>query len=144
MKKRILCSLMMVVMGSLFACHKRDGAPKVPGSKEELVPHDGIYVSEYGSLTFNGDGESIELDIGEELAAVSGMNAGYAAGTYYFLIDSPRALYDYDRARIFLIHIDGEVYEFIMPVGATDENRIVLIADGLGEDGTVAFEREQK
>jgi len=49
------------------------------------APHDGVFVSPHGALTFNGDGESLALELDAALADRTGLPAGYCAGTYVFL-----------------------------------------------------------
>ncbi|MBR5754491.1 MAG: hypothetical protein IKX97_01530, partial [Erysipelotrichaceae bacterium] len=48
-------------------------------------PHTGTFVSEYGTMTFNGDGKTVVLDIDGELAGLAGLPEGKNEGTYIFL-----------------------------------------------------------
>ena len=48
-------------------------------------PHTGLFVSEHGTMEFNGDGESILTDFDEELAELTGLPSGKQEGTYVFL-----------------------------------------------------------
>lgn len=49
------------------------------------APHDGLFVSEHGTMRFDGDGEHIAYDFDEELAELVGLPAGEQEGTYVFL-----------------------------------------------------------
>ncbi|MBP0986503.1 MAG: hypothetical protein J6P39_05800, partial [Oscillospiraceae bacterium] len=47
--------------------------------------HNGMFVSEHGTMQFNGDGEHLTYDFDEELAHLTGLPAGEQEGTYVFL-----------------------------------------------------------
>lgn len=49
------------------------------------APHDGVFVSEHGSMRFDGDGKHITVDFDEELAEWCALPAGEQEGTYVFL-----------------------------------------------------------
>ena len=49
------------------------------------APHDGVFVSEHGTMRFGGDGERVTVDFDEELAAWCGLPEGEQEGTYVFL-----------------------------------------------------------
>ncbi|MCR4893008.1 MAG: hypothetical protein K5989_12610 [Lachnospiraceae bacterium] len=68
------------------------GCPGTDGGNAPYEPdtpapeaHDGTFTSEHGTMTFNGDGESIEVDFDEELAGLIGIPSGKQKGTYAFL-----------------------------------------------------------
>lgn len=46
--------------------------------------HSGKFVSEYGNMTFNGDGESATIDFLPKLAEATGLPTGAADGQYVF------------------------------------------------------------
>ena len=48
------------------------------------APHEGVFVSDHGTMTFNGDGESVLLDFDEALAGRLGLPAGAQAAAYEF------------------------------------------------------------
>ena len=48
-------------------------------------PHNGMFVSEHGTMTFNGDGETVELDLDDELSRLIGLPAGKYTAEYCFL-----------------------------------------------------------
>ena len=47
-------------------------------------PHDGVFVSAHGTMTFNGDGETVLLDFDEDLAQRVGLPAGEQKAVYTF------------------------------------------------------------
>ena len=50
----------------------------------EPPAHSGKFVSEYGSMTFNGDGESVTIDFLPELTKATGLPTGAADSQYVF------------------------------------------------------------
>ena len=48
-------------------------------------PHTGTFVSDHGTMTFNGDGKTVVIDIDGELAGLAGLPEGINEGTYVFL-----------------------------------------------------------
>ena len=47
--------------------------------------HEGSFVSDHGTMVFNGDGESVMIDFDRELAELTGLAEGTWKGTYAFL-----------------------------------------------------------
>ncbi len=99
-----------------------------PGDGTDPPPAlDGTYVSEHGSLTFNGDGRSVTLEIGEEFAASSGLPEGTNEGTYVFLFRNEE--WRYDKAETFRIMIGEETYRFRNDLSSTGEGIIAFYLD---------------
>ena len=48
------------------------------------APHKGYFASEHGTMSFNGDGESVTIDFDKPLAAAVGLPAGEQKATYAF------------------------------------------------------------
>lgn len=48
-------------------------------------PHDGLFTSGHGTMLFNGDGETVELDIDDELSELIGLPSGRYTAEYCFL-----------------------------------------------------------
>ncbi len=48
-------------------------------------PHDGVFTSEHGSMTFPGDGESVMIDFDTELSEYLGLPEGKQEAKYFFL-----------------------------------------------------------
>ncbi|MBR0462692.1 MAG: hypothetical protein IJJ00_08295 [Erysipelotrichaceae bacterium] len=90
-------------------------------------PHNGLFVSDHGSMEFNGDGSTIIIDFDTELAELSGLSEGRQEGTYTFLsgVLPPHGSFDirYDAA-----------HELRITAGDTS---VVLDLGVVTEDGTV-------
>ena len=86
MKKHILLVLATLLLCG--GCHAQVPRPENrPWEPDTPVPapHDGIFRSDHGTMRFNGDGESVEIDFDAELAALAGLPKGARKGTYEFL-----------------------------------------------------------
>jgi len=92
------------------------------------APHEGTFVSDYGTMIFNGDGETVVIDFGEELAARLGLPTGEQEATYQFFSgDLPphgHVMIRYDAAM-----------DFELTVGEGDDEKRVMIEIGKYEDG---------
>ncbi len=128
----ILCACCL-----LAACGQADGPPEA--DTPEPAPLEGVFVSDYGSLSFNGDGESISWDLDAEFAREGGLTAAQGQGAYVFLFHNEE--WRYDKAERFVI-LEGEIRaEFSNVFGRTGEAAIVLALPW--DAGTeVAFVRE--
>ena len=91
-----------------------DNYPYEP-DKPEPPPHEGVFTSEYGTMTFRGDGETVELDFQDELSRLSGVPAGQHSGTYVFMsgpMAPPGSIpFRYDNAWSVVIEVEGQSYE---------------------------------
>ena len=122
--KAVLGCLILLSAIVLTGC----GRDLPPGDGTDPPPAlDGTYVSEHGSLTFNGDGRSVTLEIGEELAASSGLPEGTSEGTYVFLFRNEECRYD--KAEMFRITIGEEQYRFRNDLSAADEKTVAFFLD---------------
>ena len=90
--KKILAILMAVFLIAggyylyrYFTQRGTDNLDNYPYEPDTPAPaaHTGTFVSEHGTLTFNGDGKSITVDLDEELQKQTGISSG--SGTYVFL-----------------------------------------------------------
>ncbi len=130
--KRILIAavvlLAAVVLYVLFIRSPGDNGnyPPVPDTPAP-APHKGVFVSDHGSMEFNGDDTSVVIDFDAELAEMSGLPEGRAEGTYVFLSGDlpPHGSIDirYDAA-----------HELRITAGDTS---VVLDLGIVTEDGTV-------
>ena len=85
MKKAILLLLTLALCaGCSFPGWEPDNMPYEPDTPAPAA-HEGIFVSEHGSMAFDGDGEHVAYDFDEALAALTGLPAGEQEGTYVFL-----------------------------------------------------------
>ena len=107
-----------------------DGTPEPPALN-------GVYSSEYGTLTFDGDGKTILLNLTDKFAKKSELPSGETGGIYVFLFHNGR--WRYDKAETFCITIGDERYSFQNATHVTDQNTVAFILDG----ETVKFERER-
>ena len=82
MKKRVLILAALLLCACLCGC-VHENKPYDPGTPEP-DPHDGLFVSEHGSLRFNGDGKTVTLDFDDYLAGLTGLPAGETEGSYVF------------------------------------------------------------
>ena len=137
MKKTVvLTALAISLLLLLCACGGRDQPPD-PGTPEPPA-HDGVFTSEYGTMTFNGDGESITFDFTQELQEATGLPGGEQSGTYVFLFQHGE--WRYDRAERFRISASDASYDFINDFTVTDENTIALQSPLNGEK-TILFKK---
>ena len=104
----------------------------------EPPPHDGVFQSACGTLTFNGDGESVAVQFEDEFARQAALPQGARQGTYAFTFH--HGLYRYDKAERFSICIDGAEYSFQNHWQETDENALCL-ASPLTPGETIRFEK---
>ena len=99
----------------------------------------GSFVSEYGSMTFNGDGESVVIDFQSELADATGLPTGAAEGQYVFTFQ--QGMYRYDKADSFKLTIGEFSYSFLNYFQETNENRICVLSP-CDDKSTLVFEKE--
>lgn len=140
MKKRMLnLALLFVIAIGLIACGR-----DVPPDDEtpEPEPHTGVFISEYGTMTFNGDGESILIDFSSELSDAIGLPDGEQNGTYVFLFQHKG--WRYDKAERFRITVADDFYDFNNIFTLTDENTIALQSPFNGEENILFVMSEEK
>ena len=137
MKRRIILLIMCLMCMAVCACGGQDDPP--PADTPEPAALDGEYKNEKGKFTFNGDGQSIIIDIDEELAKESGLPAGKSEGTYVFLFGGGK--YRRDKAETFRIRIDEKDYTFRNNPGVTGE---IVICVFFGEGDATVFRLNQK
>ncbi len=137
MKKTVvLIALAISLLLLLCACGGRDQPPD-PGTPEPPA-HNGVFTSEYGSMTFNGDGESITFDFTPELQEATGLPGGERSGSYVFLFQHGQ--WRYDKAERLRISASDVFYDFINDFTVTDENTIALQSPINGEE-TILFKK---
>ena len=105
----------------------------------EPPAHTGSFVSEYGSMTFNGDGESVVIDFQSELADATGLPTGAAEGQYVFTFQ--QGMYRYDKADSFKLTIGECTYSFLNYFQETNENRICVLSP-CDNKSTLVFEKD--
>ena len=104
-----------------------DNSPYEP-DKPAPDPHDGVFVSEHGTMTFNGDEETVIVNFDETLEELTGIPAGEHEMKYEFLSgDLPphgSVPVRYDVAHELCIY--------------TDENRYIIRVGIAADDGSTA------
>ena len=110
-----------------------------PADSPEPPAHSGKFVSEYGSMTFNGDGESVTIDFLPELAEATGLPTGAANGQYVFTFQ--QGMYRYDKADSFELTIGECSYSFLNIFQETNENRICVLSPCDGKSNLI-FEKD--
>ncbi|MBQ9154287.1 MAG: hypothetical protein IJ130_10795 [Solobacterium sp.] len=84
-RRIIMTALCALLVSAGTACSsKPDNMPYEPDTPEP-DPHAGLFVSEYGTMEFSGDGESVTIDFSDELAELSGLPSGRHEAAYVFL-----------------------------------------------------------
>ena len=78
-----LCAGLMLVTCGCGGTRDNGNYPYEPDTPAP-APHEGTFVSEHGTMRFNGDGESVVIDFDEDLARCLGLPAGEQAASYAF------------------------------------------------------------
>ena len=133
-KLLLLTISVLAALSFLSACGKKD-LPPDPGTPEP-EPHEGVFVSAFGTMTFPGDGESIEIDFLPELAEAVGLSAGKQSGTYVFLFGHGE--WRYDAADRFRVTVKDASGDFLNVFSLTDEKTIALLSPIDGQE-TIFF-----
>ena len=137
MKKAIVSIVFAALLLILLCACGRSDQPPDPGTPEPSA-HNGVFASEYGTMTFNGDGESVVFDFTPELQEATGLPDGEQSGTYVFLFQHGQ--WRYDKAERFRISAADVSFDFINNFTATDENTIALQSPLNGEE-TILFKK---
>lgn len=126
-------ALIMVFLAGCFSDDRppSDGTPDPPA-------HTGVFSSEYGTMTFNGDGKTVTIDFSEEFAEKAGVPAGKTECNYVFLFHNE--MYRYDKAEYFRIIIGEQNYQFDNAFGKTSETVIAFRLPG--DSNVMTFEKE--
>ncbi len=84
----MLAAALLAVLAGCTGQPKLDNHPYEPDTPAP-DPLNGVFVSEAGTMTFNGDKTTIILDLEPEFAERTGLPAGHSEGTYAFIQDLP-------------------------------------------------------
>lgn len=142
--------LSCVFLVSLCSCMKDNGNRPYEPDGPTPDPHDGVFVCEGSSLTFNGDGKTIILSLKKEICGLFELEEGDYEGTYVFLSgDLPphgSSPIRYDAAHEFKIDLpDG--YSGVFPVGlvSKDGKSVSVSTETVKEDRIpLVFEKDGK
>ncbi len=90
MKHKILARILLAaVLAALCGCGaKPDNRPYEPDTSPP-PPLEGVFSSAGGTMSFNGDGRTVALDLEPDFAARTGLPEGHSEGTYAFIQDLP-------------------------------------------------------
>ncbi len=127
---------LMCILIFCVACGVKDMPPNSSMPKPD--PHDGVFTSEYGTMTFNGDGESILFEFTLVLTEATGLPSGVQSGSYVFLFQHGQ--WRYDKAERFRIAASEASYDFINVFTETNENTIALQSPLNGKE-TILFKK---
>ena len=133
-RKKFIFIPLICILIFVTSCGAKDTPPD--SSLPEPDPHNGVFTSEYGTMTFNGDGESITFDFVPEMAEITGLPDGEQRGSYVFLFQHGQ--WRYDKAERFRIAVSDTSYDFINVFTVTDENTIAIQSPINGEE-TILF-----
>lgn len=138
MKKGKLFSTIVLILLLSFtvACGSNtppDGGTAAPN------PYRGTFVSSYGTMIFNGDGESITFDLVPDMATTVGLPSGKTKGTYVFLFHN--AEWRYDKAESFRITVGDVSYDFNNVFTLTNENTVAVLSPMNAEE-VILFKKE--
>ncbi len=128
MKKRIgLVLLLTAALLALSACTQRDLPPDNGTPWPEN--HSGVFVLGESSLTFDGDGKTVKLELDKDLADRMGLPAGKSEGTYVFLFHN--GSWRYDLAEALRITVGETSVRFLMTPGSTTAAKVSFrLSDG--------------
>lgn len=121
----------------MMSCGYKNGPPGDDATWPENL--DGEFTSEYGSMSFNGDGDSIVVDFSEELANALNFQTRKCEGTYVFLFDHKE--WRYDKADTFAITINDNMSYLTNVFTQTNEDRIVVCLPEFINNEPITFER---
>ena len=81
----VLAAALFAVLLLTSCFGQGDGNMPYEPDTPEPAPHEGVFVSDWGTMTFRGDGQNVTMTIGPELAEIFGLPEGEYPGTYVFL-----------------------------------------------------------
>ena len=134
---KAFCLIMMILL--CCSCTGPDDNGNYPYEPDTPAPdpHEGVFISDWGMMTFNGDGESITITVGPELAELFELPQGEYSGKYVFLSgDLPPhgsfpIRYDVAHELQLDLEVNGKAYSKVFDVGIAAED---------GSSGTVGVD----
>lgn len=134
--KLLLIGLLALLCTACTGIDEKDNYPYEPDTPAPAA-HDGVFISDYGTLTFNGDGESIKIYVGSGITDLFELPEGEYEGTYTFLSGdlpphgSMPIRYDVAHELEIKLDVDGEQYVKVFDMGIASED---------GRTGTVGVD----
>lgn len=83
-RKAVSLPFILLLMVLLTGCGDSGNMPYEPDTPPP-PDHDGVFVSDHGTMEFNGDGKTVKVDFDDELTELLGFTEGSFEGTYVFL-----------------------------------------------------------
>lgn len=83
-KKALTLLAFLLILCVTCSCGRPDNRPYEPDTPPPAA-HEGVFLSEHGSMTFSGDGKSAVISFDPELAALTGLPEGEHEAAYEFL-----------------------------------------------------------
>lgn len=127
-----LCLCMVLCLTA--ACG--DDRPPVEDSPAP-APHEGVFLSDYGTLTFPGDGRTVHMKVQAAFSKLSGLPSGEYDATYVFLFQNKE--WRYDQAETIRFTVEGRSYSFPLAISATEDDIIAFL---MPSDTTATFIKE--
>ena len=145
-KKRILrIAFLCVLLMELVACSDTGNRPYEPDTPAPAA-HEGVFVCEESSLTFNGDGQSIVLSLKGDISDLFELKEGEYEGSYVFLSgDLPpqgSVPVRYDTAHELKIDltVNGEDYARIFTLGlASKDGKTATVGVDVVKENEIPF-----
>ena len=131
---RFLTAVLFVAVSLFFmGCRDNGGIEhkNMPYEPDTPVPapHEGVFVSEHGTMTFAGDGEHVTIDFDEALSECLGLPAGEQEAAYVFLSGNLPP-HGYVPVRYDVAHMIG------ISVGEGKDAAFARIEIGVYQDGS--------
>lgn len=138
MKKLSALLSIIFVLVLLASCGPSDNPPD--DSTPSPKAHDGVFTNEkFGSLTFNGDGKSVTLNVTNDFSELTDIPEGTTRASYAFLFHNEQ--YRYDKAEYFQIHCYGSNYRLTNNTPETTDDTISLTIGSSNREKAV-FKKE--
>lgn len=134
MRKILFCAILLVLSLCIISSCGSDLPPD--DNTPEPPVFNGVYSSEFGTFSFNGDGKTIVVDVKEDFASNIGLPSSNFEGNYVFLFRNE--IWRYDKAETFRIILNKETYQFRNDIGKTNENEISFY---LPDNSLVSFKK---
>lgn len=138
---RLKLSLIIILLAficSSTACVHIDKPPDDGSPWPENL--NGVYLSDFGKLSFNGDGTSVTFELTEDFADLICMPSEQIDGTYVFLFGNKS--WRYDKAESFRLDCNEASFSFQNDFTKTCFERIVLTIPGAASE-SIVFERSR-
>ena len=159
----IVAAVLLVLIGAVYFFSgirpwQPDNIPYQPDTPEPPA-HDGIFVSSYGKMSFNGDGRTVVLEVNEEFSRLSGIPAAKTEAEYVFLSGAlpPHGSMPtrYDNAHELEIRAGSDTWILQVGIAAEDgkttsrgvgivtEDRIPILFRGDSKFFSAVFEKQK-